>query len=64
MRRAYADRAAYMGDPDTVKMPIAGLTSKTYAASLRGSITERATPSANVRPGKPADTEGHNTTHF
>jgi gamma-glutamyltranspeptidase / glutathione hydrolase len=64
MRRAYADRAAFMGDPDTMKMPIAGLTSKTYAASLRGSITERATPSANVRPGKPADYEGHNTTHF
>jgi gamma-glutamyltranspeptidase/glutathione hydrolase len=64
MRRAYADRAAFMGDPDTMKMPIAGLTSKTYAASLRGSITERATPSANVRPGKPADYEGQNTTHF
>jgi gamma-glutamyltranspeptidase/glutathione hydrolase len=64
MRRAYADRAAFMGDPDTMKMPIAGLTSKTYAASLRDSITERATPSANVRPGKPADYEGQNTTHF
>jgi gamma-glutamyltranspeptidase/glutathione hydrolase len=64
MRRAYADRAAYMGDPDTMKMPIAGLMSKKYAASLRNSITERATPSENVRPGKPADYEGQNTTHF
>jgi gamma-glutamyltranspeptidase/glutathione hydrolase len=64
MRRAYADRAAFMGDSDTVKMPLAGLMSKAYAASLRDSITERATPSANVRAGKPADYEGQNTTHF
>ena len=34
MKRAYADRAVFMGDPDTVKMPIAGLISKKYAASL------------------------------
>jgi len=64
MRRAYADRAAYMGDPDRVKMPIAGLMSKQYAASLRARIGERATPSAEVRPGKPAEFEGRNTTHF
>jgi gamma-glutamyltranspeptidase/glutathione hydrolase len=64
MKRAYADRAMYMGDPDAVKMPIAGLTSKTYAASLRASIGETATPPAEIRPGKPADTEGKNTTHF
>src|SRR5665213_1369477 len=36
MKRAYADRAVYMGDPDAVKMPIAGLLSKKYAAALRG----------------------------
>ena len=64
MRRAYADRAAYMGDPDRVKMPIAGLISKKYAVSLRASIGPRATPSADVRPGKPAEFEGRNTTHF
>ncbi|AXK82481.1 gamma-glutamyltransferase [Pseudolabrys taiwanensis] len=64
MKRAYADRAAFMGDPDAVKMPIAGLISKSYAASLRGSITDRATPSASIRAGKPADYEGRNTTHF
>jgi gamma-glutamyltranspeptidase/glutathione hydrolase len=64
MKRAYADRAVYMGDPDAVKMPIAGLISKKYAASLRASIGERATPSADIRPGKPADFEGRNTTHF
>src|ERR1019366_2538177 len=63
MKRAYADRAVFMGDPDAVTMPIAGLTPKKYAAALRASIGERATPSADIRPGKPADFEGQNTTH-
>ncbi len=64
MKRAYADRATYMGDPDAVKMPIAELTSKTYAASLRAAIGDKATPASEIRPGKPADGEGKNTTHF
>jgi gamma-glutamyltranspeptidase/glutathione hydrolase len=64
MKRAYADRAVYMGDPDAVTMPIAGLTSKKYAASLRATIGDKATPAADIRPGKPPDNEGHNTTHF
>jgi gamma-glutamyltranspeptidase/glutathione hydrolase len=64
MKRAYADRAVFMGDPDAVKIPIDGLTSKTYAKSLRASISERATPSAEIRPGNPAEFEGRNTTHF
>ena len=64
MKRAYADRAVYLGDPAFVKMPLAGLTSKKYAARLRARIGERATPAADIRPGQPADNEGHNTTHF
>ncbi len=64
MRRAYADRAVYMGDPDSVKMPIAALTSKSYAATLRAGIGANATPSVEVHAGRPADTEGRNTTHF
>ncbi len=64
MKRAYADRALFMGDPGAVKMPVAGLTSKKYAASLRAGIGERATPSSDIRPGKAADFEGQNTTHF
>ena len=64
MKRAYADRAVYMGDPETVKMPIAGLISKSYAASLRASIGPRATPAADIHAGKPPDVEGKNTTHF
>jgi gamma-glutamyltranspeptidase/glutathione hydrolase len=64
MKRAYADRATYMGDPDSVKMPVGGLLSKSYATALRAGIGARATPSSEVRPGNPADHEGRNTTHF
>ena len=64
MKRAYADRAVYMGDPDSVTMPIAGLISKSYAATLRATIGDRATPAAEVHAGKPPDVEGKNTTHF
>jgi len=38
MRRAFADRAEYMGDTDYVKVPIAGLVDKKYAAQLRNGI--------------------------
>jgi gamma-glutamyltranspeptidase/glutathione hydrolase len=65
MRYAYADRARLLGDPDFVKMPIAGLTSKRYAAALRAMINrERAQPSLAIRGGDPASFEGDNTTHF
>lgn len=64
MKRAYADRATFMGDPDSVKMPVAGLISKKYAAALQAQISNRATPATEVRSGNPADFEGQNTTHF
>ncbi|HEY1310062.1 MAG TPA: gamma-glutamyltransferase [Pseudolabrys sp.] len=64
MKRAYADRAVFMGDPDAVKMPVAGLISKRYAAALRAGIGEKSTPADEIRAGKPPDFEGHNTTHF
>jgi gamma-glutamyltranspeptidase/glutathione hydrolase len=64
MKRAYADRAVFMGDPDAVKMPIAGLLSKKYAAALRAGIGDKATPAADIHAGKPADAQGQNTTHF
>jgi len=45
MKRAYADRARYLGDPDFVKAPVATLTSKDYAAKQRASIDlDHATP--------------------
>ena len=65
MKRAYADRAEYLGDPETVRVPVKGLTSKAYARSLRAGFgAERATPSAEIRPGNPAPHEGDNTTHY
>ncbi len=64
MKRAYADRAVFMGDPASVTMPLARLTSKKYAAALRGKIGARATPAADIRPGQPVGSEGKNTTHF
>ncbi|HWF89939.1 MAG TPA: gamma-glutamyltransferase [Pyrinomonadaceae bacterium] len=64
MRRAFADRAEYMGDSDFVKVPVAGLIDKAYAATLRATITERASTSAEVRAGRPAGYESDETTHF
>ena len=65
MRRAFADRAEYMGDSDFVKVPVAGLIDKAYAASLRSGINvDRASTSAEVRAGRPAGYESEETTHF
>jgi gamma-glutamyltranspeptidase/glutathione hydrolase len=65
MRRAYADRNEYVGDPDFVKVPIAGLLDRAYLARLRSSIDpERATPSDTVHPGKPTGNEQMETTHY
>ena len=65
MRHAYADRSEFMGDPDFVKVPVKGLTSKEYAAQIRSQIDpDRATPSSQVKPGNPAVHEGTNTTHY
>lgn len=65
MRRAYADRSEYLGDPDFVKVPVAALTSKDYAAALRSHINpDRATASATVKPGQLAPYESRQTTHF
>jgi gamma-glutamyltranspeptidase/glutathione hydrolase len=65
MKRAYADRAVFLGDPDSVKVPVAGLVSKAYAAALRAQINpDRARPSADIRAGEPPPREGDNTTHY
>ena len=65
MRRAFADRAEYMGDADFVKVPVAGLIDKSYAKTLRATInTDRASSSAEVRAGRPAGYESDDTTHF
>lgn len=65
MKRAYADRARYLGDPAFVNAPIETLTAKDYAAKLRAGIsTQRATPSQQLASAPPAPREGTNTTHY
>lgn len=65
MRRAYRDRAEYLGDSDIVDVPVARLTSTDHARQLAQTIRpDRATPSAKLasvaRPGG----KGADTTHF
>ena len=65
MKRAYADRALFLGDPDKVKAPVARLISKDYAARWRASIDPaHATPASAIRAGGTVTAEGRNTTHF
>jgi gamma-glutamyltranspeptidase / glutathione hydrolase len=64
MKRAYADRARYLGDPDFISAPVATLMSKEYAAKQRAGIDlERATPWIDTLSATPPR-EGSNTTHF
>ncbi|GIX30720.1 MAG: hypothetical protein KatS3mg124_1192 [Porticoccaceae bacterium] len=65
MRRAYADRSRYLGDPDFVAVPVARLLDPAYAARLRAGIDlTRATPSSSVAPGLEPAPESPDTTHF
>jgi gamma-glutamyltranspeptidase/glutathione hydrolase len=65
MRRYYADRAEYLGDPDFVKAPVRGLLNRDYVLKLRSSIDPaRATPSDTLRAGNAPDYERTETTHF
>jgi len=65
MKRAYADRALFLGDPGRVANPVALLTSKSYAADWRAGIDPvHATPAAAIHAGAVAKPEGRNTTHF
>ena len=58
----YADRAAYMGDPNFVQVPLKGLLSKEYAKELAARVDlSRAQPPA---PGDPWKHESMSTTHF
>ncbi len=64
MRRAYRDRAEYLGDPDHVDMPLERLTSADYAAGLAVGVSPTdATPSGSLAPVV-TEPEGPHTTHF
>jgi gamma-glutamyltranspeptidase / glutathione hydrolase len=64
-RRVFADRAQWIADPDFVRVPLAGLTSRAYAESLRRGIDPtHATPSSAVGAGTPTAYESNETTHY
>jgi len=80
MRRVFADRAAYLADPDFAKVPVDGLTSGCYGKELAATIDPKhATASSTVHAGEPhvcgeearipapvevSSNDGPNTTHF
>ncbi len=65
MRRAYADRSKYLGDPDFFDVPVAELTSKAYASDLRTHIdTKKAARSKDIAPGTYLPKESFQTTHY
>jgi gamma-glutamyltranspeptidase/glutathione hydrolase len=65
MRRAYHDRALYLGDADFVDLPLKRLLNGDYAAGLRSSIRpDKALPSDMLSGSLQPQPEGVNTTHF
>lgn len=65
MKRAYADRSEFLGDPDFVDIPVKGLTSKAYAAARMADFDPaRAAPAEKIAPGQPAPYESDETTHY
>jgi gamma-glutamyltranspeptidase/glutathione hydrolase len=64
MKRAYTDRARYLGDPGFTEVP-GYLTTKEYAKKLAAGIDrEKTTPSATLAPDIPLNKESDQTTHF
>jgi len=65
MRRAYRDRAAYLGDPDFIDIPVERLLDKNYAEGLALTINaKRATPSSELSNIATIEQTGTDTTHF
>ncbi|MEE2710389.1 MAG: gamma-glutamyltransferase [Gemmatimonadota bacterium] len=65
MRRAYGDRAKYLGDQDFVEIPVQRLTSKEHAAKHRATINPyKATKSEDVGPELTMAQESAETTHY
>jgi len=65
MRRYFADRSRYLGDPDFVSVPTSFLLDSKYIAGRRQTINpESATPSTAISPGSPSLHERLHTTHY
>jgi gamma-glutamyltranspeptidase/glutathione hydrolase len=64
-RRAFADRSRWLADPDHYEVPLAGLLDADYLRERASSIDpERASPSAELFPGRPARPDSPDTLHF
>ena len=64
-RRAYADRAEYMGDADFYNVPVAKLGSDAYLKERMQTYNPgKATPSTDIKPGVATGKESEETTHF
>ncbi|CAN5139041.1 gamma-glutamyltransferase [soil metagenome] len=64
-RRVFADRSKYLGDPDFFKVPMSTLIDDQYITDRMSSFNaEKATPSADIKPGAVAGYESEETTHF
>ncbi len=66
MRRAFADRNAYLADPDVVSIPLDTLLSRNHAAQWRSTINPAAaTPSSAIHAGQgTSQNQGMHTTHL
>ena len=64
-RRAFADRAVYLGDPGFVKIPVEGLIDKNYLSDRMSDFKEtHASLSSDMKHGVPPGTESEETTHY
>lgn len=64
-RRVYADRSKYLGDPDFFKVPSTQLLDDQYNDERMLSFNpDKATPSAEIKPGNVEGYESEETTHF
>ncbi len=65
MKRVYADRSEYLGDPDFFNVPVQDLISKKYARELKKQIKDFSTPASEIKPGlETFYKESDQTTHF
>ncbi|GEK11012.1 gamma-glutamyltransferase [Pseudoalteromonas sp. McH1-7] len=65
MKRAYADRSEYLGDPDFYDVPVEALVDKQFAKQRSKKIhPDKATPSSEIKPGKLLPFESNQTTHY
>jgi gamma-glutamyltranspeptidase/glutathione hydrolase len=65
MKLVYADRTRHIGDPDFVKVPLAGLMSQGYADQRAKQISMRRTlKPSQITPGAPVPRDSPDTTHI